>query len=149
MARVSLYFRTQWVAFPGAVDQAEKIIRLVADIQFALPDGQFTEVYSAVFDTGAPFSVLPEYIWQPLISDILVSDTTFGGISRRKECQIEASFGIVQGRIVDEERNTTGIYSFHAFLAKTDRVPLILGFADLMEELNVQFNYRTAEAWIE
>jgi hypothetical protein len=36
-----------------------------------------------------------------------------------------------------------------AFLAKTDQVPLILGFAGLLERFPVHFDYEGGEAYIE
>jgi hypothetical protein len=36
-----------------------------------------------------------------------------------------------------------------AFLAKTDQVPLILGFARLLERFPVHFDYEGGEAYIE
>jgi hypothetical protein len=121
----------------------------MARVEFGWAGGGLTEPLETIFDTGAPFGVLPRCIWQPLDAEILVPETTFGGISQRKVCQIRAAFGSVQGRLVDKEGHATRAYDFPAFLAQTDRVPLILGFAGLLEKFTNHFDYQSGEAWIE
>lgn len=149
MAIVKLSFRTQQVVTPQFGNWPLTFIRLVAKVQFQLPDASFTEPWIAVFDTGAPMSVLPKRLWRMLAPEIHVPDATFGGISRRKVCQIRCSIGTVRGRLIDEYGNRTRVYDFPAFLAKIDRVPLIIGFAELLEKFTNHFNYSTHEAWIE
>jgi len=125
------------------------IIRLMAEAEFRLSDGSFTEPLEAIFDTGAPFGVSPRILGRNLDKEIHVPEATFGGLSRRKVCQIRCSIGTVHGRLCGEEGHFTGVYDFPAFLTKTDRVPLILGFAGLVEKFTTPFDYRTGEAWIE
>jgi predicted aspartyl protease len=125
------------------------VVRLVAAVQFVRPDASLSERHHAVVDTGAPWSVLPRYIWQPLKAEIHTADTHFGGINKLKVCQIPAAAGMVRGRLLDAVGNATGVRTFPAYLAKSDGVPLILGFAGLLEELGVYFNYQTGEAWVE
>jgi hypothetical protein len=160
MAIVKLSFRTQQVVTQQFGNWPLKFIRLVAKVQFQLPDASFTEPWIAVFDTGAPMSVLPLRLWRMLAPEIHVPDATFGGISRRKVCslrsptpsaygQIRCSIGTVRGRLIDEDGNRTRIYDFPTFLAKIDRVPLIIGFAEMLERFTNYFNYPTHEAWVE
>ena len=94
-------------------------------------------------------SVLPLRLWRLLDPEIHVADATFGGISQQKVCQIRCSIGTVRGRLIDEDGNRTRVYNFPAFLAKIDRVPLIIGFAELLEKFTNYFNYPTQEAWVE
>ena len=61
---------------------------------------------------------------------------------------MRASFGTVSGYLCDETGNRTRDYEFPVFLAKTDRVPLIVGFAGLLEKLHTDFDYETKKAWI-
>jgi hypothetical protein len=148
MARVSLYFETR----QGQVaefDRPLNLIRLMVDVQFVLPDGTLTVSQPAIFDTGAPWCVLPRYVWQPLDREIHTAETHFGGVNKRKVCQVPATTATVRGRLVDTRGQVTRIYDFPAYLAKSDRVPLIVGFADLLEHFGVYFNHRTGEAWIE
>lgn len=149
MARVKLSFRTQQVVTPQFGNWPLKFIRLVAKVQFQLPDASFTEPWITVFDTGAPMGVLPRRLWRMLAPEIHVPDATFGGISRRKVCQIRCSIGTVRGRLIDEDGTRTRMYNFPAFLAKIDRVPLIIGFAGLLEKFTNHFDYPADEAWVE
>jgi hypothetical protein len=149
MARVSLYFEATRVVSPQFGNWPMTVIRLIAEAEFRLSDGSFTEPLEAIFDTGAPLGVLPPILWRTLDTEIHVPEATFGGISRRKVCQIPCSIGTVHGQLRDEEGNFTGVYDFPAFLARADSVPLILGFAGLLEKFTNHFDYQTGEAWIE
>jgi hypothetical protein len=149
MSRVSLHFRIKRFIAAEFGSQALHFIRLQAHVQFRLPDGTLTKPYTAIFDTGAPWCVLPQRIWKPLDVQIHVPETTFGGVNQRKVCQIRASSATVRGRLVDEEGRATQVYDFPAYLAKSDRVPLIIGFANLLENFGTYFNPQTGEAWIE
>jgi hypothetical protein len=149
MVRIGLSFRTQQVVSPQFGNWPVTVIRLMAKVQFQLPGGAFTDPWSAILDTGAPFGVLPQRLWRMLETEIHVSEATFGGISRRKVCQIRCSIGTVRGSLIDEAGHRSRIYDFPAFLAKIDRVPLIIGFAGLLEEFTNHFDYKTAKAWVE
>jgi len=121
----------------------------MADVQFQLSDGSLMEPVEAIFDTGAPLGVLPRRLWCMLSTEIHVPEATFGGISRRKVCQIRCAIGTVRGCLVDAEGNRTRLYDFPAFPAKTNRVPLIIGFAKLLEKFRNTFDYAANEAWVE
>jgi hypothetical protein len=149
MARVEIYFETKQVIVPQFGNWPVNIIRLMADVQLQLSDDLLTEPVEAIFDTGAPLSVLPHRLWRMLSTEIYVPEATFGGISKRKVCQIRCSIGTVRGCLVDAEGNRTRLYDFPAFLAKTNRVPLIIGFAGLLEKFRNYFDYEANEAWVE
>jgi hypothetical protein len=160
MARVGLYFETKQVFVPQFGNWPMTIIRLMADVQFQLSNGLLAEPVEAIFDTGAPLGVLPRRLCslrspttssygQKLSTNIHVSEATFGGISRRKVCQIRCSIGTVRGCLVDAGGNRTCLYNFPAFLARTNRVPVIIGFSGLLEKFRNQFDYGTNEAWVE
>jgi hypothetical protein len=121
----------------------------MAGVQFVLSDGTLTKTHDAIFDTGAPWCILPRSIWSPLEVQIHTPETSFGGLSRRKVCQVKASTGTVRGRLVDDAGNATQVYAFPAYLAKSDTVPLIVGFADLLEGFDTYFSPRIGVAWIE
>ncbi len=148
MKRIGLEFKTRWVISPHFGNWPLPVTRLVAKVQFRLPDSALTEPWEAILDTGAPLSVLPRKLWQGLDTDIHVPEATFGGISRRKVCQIRCSIGTVRGCLVDERGNHTRLYHFPAFLAKTNSVPLIIGFAGLLEKFKTSFDYEADEAWV-
>jgi hypothetical protein len=47
------------------------------------------------------------------------------------------------------KRNTEEFLDILAFLAKVDKVPLIIGLANLLEQFKVSFDYSIQEAWLE
>jgi hypothetical protein len=149
MARVSLEFRTESFLSAEFAYRPLHFIRLIVGVEFVLPDGTLTVSQPAILDTGAPWCVLPRYVWRPLDMEIHTAETRFGGLNKRKLCQIPAAAATVRGRLVDTAGQATRIYAFPAYLAKSDRVPLIVGLADLVERFGVYFNHRTGEAWIE
>ena len=149
MARVLLELRTKHTANEDFGLRPYRFIRLTAGVQFVGVTGALTGTNRAIVDTGAPWCVLPDYIWRPLEVEVLKEDARFGGINKQEVCQIPADSGIARGRFVDRDGNATGMRSFPAYLAKTDAVPLIVGFADLLEHFAIYFDHRAGEAWIE
>jgi len=149
MARIELWFVTWRVVSPRFGQEPVAIIRLMAKVRFRRADGSETEPWEAILDTGAPFGVLPRRLWRDLDTAIRVQETTFGGISQRKVCQIRASFGLVRGQLEDETGSMSQWCEFPVFLAQTDRVPLILGFAGLWEKFKTYFDYAADVAWVE
>lgn len=149
MARIGLWFVTWHVVSPRFGKEPVAVIRLMAKMRFRQVDGVGTEPWEAILDTGAPFGVLPRRLWRHLDTTIRTQETTLGGISQRKVCQIRASFGVVSGQLEDETGSTSQWYDFPVFLAQTDRVPLIIGFAGLLEQFSTYFDYAADVAWIE
>lgn len=146
---IKLRFKTTELIDPRYGDLPIQIIRLIGWIKLHQKDGSFSEEEVAIIDTGAFVSVIPRDIWQHLQVTIDVTEISFGGINPRPECQIPAARGRVSGFLVDEDGNRTQELTFPAFLAKTDQVPLILGFADLLARFPIHFDYESDEAYIE
>jgi hypothetical protein len=149
MARVELRFETTEAIDPQFGNFPLTVIRLMTNVCFRRPDGSSSEAFEAVVDTGAFVSVLPKYIWREIGREIKVADASFGGISERRQCQIKCSIGTVTCFLTDEWGNRSHDYNIVAFLAKTDKVPLIIGFADLLEHIQSCFHYETGEAWVQ
>ncbi len=149
MRRIHLQFETQKPASDELHSAGLWIVRLRANVRFVQPDERVTAAFRAFVDTGAPASVVPRDLWRDLAPQVLVEDAPIIGVSKRRACQIPASFGVVKGQLVDADGNASAVRSFRAYLASSDRVPLILGFADLLSEFPVHFDYRGREAWVE
>ena len=123
------------------------IIRLIARVRFVRPDETLFESLEAIVDTGAYTSVLPLDLWQHLAVEIDEENVTLGGINDRPECQIPASLGKVRCFLTDETGQLGPELAVPCFLAKTDRVPLILGFANLLSRFKICFDYGSGEAF--
>jgi hypothetical protein len=129
-------------------EQPFPVIRLVVDVRFLLADGSLSKVYEGLIDTGAYICCLPRRIWRPLLREVIKPNVIFGGVKRTKACQVRADFGVVRGLLLDQQGNQTRPYSFPAFLAHTDHVPLLIGFARLLQYFHACFDYEAQEAWI-
>jgi len=125
------------------------IVRLIADVKFWKERKGFSKSFEAIVDTGAHTSIIPKNIWRDLKVKVIVKDTFIVGINRKEECQIPASLGKAAFLLVDEHGNRSKIFDTLTFLAKTDQVPLIVGFADILTEFKVAFDYSSGEAYIE
>jgi hypothetical protein len=147
MARIAFDFREHPWASVDLAPHAPVVVRLRCGVQFESTDGTFTKLYRAIVDTGAPVSVIPRRLWTPLSVNITVPSTTLGGISKRPECRVPARFGTVRGRLADTSGTTSDVLEFPAYLAETDEVPLLVGFAGLLAQFRVCFDHRTQEAW--
>ena len=125
------------------------IIQLIGNIMFRQSDGNWTPEQDAIIDTGAYCSVAPQYIWTSCAIDIIEPNAPIIGFASDEVCHIPASIGRISGIILDDEGHEIRLLTFPAFLAHTDDVPLVLGFADLLAEFQVRFDYRTRTAYLD
>lgn len=149
MARIQLYFDAAELVSEKHGSIPLVVIRLVTHAKFRLDDGGFTQAHWAIVDTGAHTSVLPRHIWQSLEREVHTDSAKLGGINNRPECQIPALIASITCHLTDRGGNRTADTKIPAFLAKSDHVPIILGFASLLERFGTYFHYPTGEAWIE
>ena len=149
MSRVSLYFRERGWAEPEIGAHVSCVIRLHCWIQFRASNGALTKPYFAVVDTGAPLCMILQRIWRELGTEVLVERTSVGGISQRKECQVPAKLGRVRACLADAQGTLSPPLVFPAYLAKTNRAPLLLGFAGVLSEFRCYCDYEAREAWVE
>jgi len=145
--RVNLYFRT----FPNFELSEKNIsaetIRLLGKIQFKSKE-DWTKSYTAIIDTGAPFSLLPLELWKKAETTIL-TDTLIRGLVPKKLCVLPVKVGKVTIRLIDEKENISIFLIIKAYLAPNNKVPLIIGFQNLLSEFKVYFCYKDNIAYIE
>jgi len=144
---INLRFDTTELVSPRYAYHPLTIIRLLADVRFVRADGHLSESREAIVDTGAHTSVLPLTLWQRFAVEIDEKDVTLGGINDQPECQIPASLGKARCFLTDETGRLSPELDISCFLAKTDRVPLILGFANLLSQFKICFDYENKEAF--
>ena len=137
---IKLRFDTSELISPRYAYHPLTIIRLLVNVRFVQADGRLSKRLEAIVDTGAHTSVLPLGRWQRFAVEI-------DGINARPECQIPASLGRVRCFLTDETGQFSPELDVPCFLAKTDRVPLILGFANLLSRFNICFDYGSGEAF--
>jgi len=79
----------------------------------------------------------------------ILTDYEIHGINPRKECSISVLVGRVDALFVDENGNQSGEIDMLAYLALTNKVPLLVGFKDLLSNFRVCFDQNNDEAFIE
>ena len=135
--------------FVGPRMEIMPIIRIMANMVLCLQDGGFTPLQQAIVDTGSYWSVVPQELWTLCAVDIIEPNAPIIGFASDEVCHIPASIGRISGKILDDEGHETQLLTFLAFLAHTDDIPLVLGFADLLAEFQVRFDYRTRTAYLD
>lgn len=145
---IRLYFSTRQVTDPRFGNVPLSVVRLLGWIRLRLADGTLMPKVLVIVDSGAFLSTLPRSIWQHLDVTLDAENVRFGGINDKPECQIQASLGRVRGLFVDETGHHSREFLFPAFLAHTDQVPILLGFAGLLEHSQVCFDYARDEAYL-
>ena len=124
-----------------------KIIRLFCRLALKTPDG-WTKPLPALLDTGAYLSLIPYSLWASAEVRLL-ADHEVRGLVPKPECKLDVQVGEVTGVLVDRD-HTSGEYSFLSFLARPgDSVPLILGFAELLEKVKLFSDPTSNTAWLE
>ena len=146
---IKLQFQTRLVVLEQYGSVPLKIIRLIGDVQFLKPDGTLSEIYKAIVDTGAHTSTLPVSIWKDIKFSIKADNAWLSGINDRPECQIAAKIADIGGILSDDKGNCTKPLKFLAFLAKTDRVPLLIGVAGILERYHLYWDYQNNIAYLQ
>lgn len=135
--QIRLYFRK--FNNPDLVDLDIGIIRLFCEVAFVLKEG-YTDPYSAILDTGAPVSVIPCQIWS-MLKVKKIRDYTIRGIVPKPECSLAVTIGEVSCIILDKEQSTKRI-KVKSYLAHSNKVPLIIGFKDLLDKFGIYLDFR-------
>lgn len=123
------------------------LIRIVAQVCFKTKDNQWTRPYSAIIDTGAPVSLIPVSIWKEIDVKIF-TDYRISGIVPNKGSSIPVKVGNATCTIIDRKAST-GDLNINAYLTLTDKVPLIIGFDNLLTDLKLVSDYKTKLAYLE
>jgi len=143
---IHLYFHT--VAVP-LKDRSGRltVIRLKGQVSFKNMDGSWSRLYPAIIDTGAHTSVLPEKIWRRVEKDVF-SEQEIKGVNPKPECSIPALLARITCMLHDDRGNHSKSLLIPTFLAESNEVPLILGFAGLLATFEVMFNYLIQSAYL-
>jgi hypothetical protein len=73
----------------------------------------------------------------------------YGFAPNVEECNIPASIGKLTGFIFDDDGRMTPALTFTAFLAHSDDVPFVIGFADVLDQYQLRCDYRTGVAYLD
>jgi len=120
-------------------------IRLCCDVTFKTSSG-FTKPHCAVIDTGAPLSLLPLYIWEQCKVE-KIRDSVIRGVVPRPECVLPVTLANLTCMLVDGQNKTSEL-PIKAQLAHTDEVPLVIGFRDLLDSVELHIDYKRKVAYL-
>ena len=123
-------------------------IRLKCGVQFKRKENDWTKLILGILDTGAPISVIPYDLWYDLDRNVL-GDYEMRGIIPKEECKVSVDVGKVRCLLTDKFGNTSKEIEIYAYLAPTNRVPLIIGFKNLLEEFRIIIECKKNEAILE
>lgn len=119
------------------------IIRLLGVIEFKSHSG-WSNPYNVIIDTGSPLSVFPASIQER--ADIhFLHQTKISGIVPNENCSLSAKLVELTFRLSDKNKITKPIKS-KAYIVTSDKIPLILGFADLLERFDLNISYSKKKA---
>lgn len=121
------------------------IIRLLGVIEFKSHSG-WSNPYNVIIDTGSPLSVFPSSIKEKADTHFL-HHTRISGIVPNANCSLPANLVKLTFRLSDRNKVTEPMES-KAYIAETDKIPLILGFADVFEKLDLNISYSKKKAFL-
>ncbi|MEW6609275.1 MAG: hypothetical protein AB1414_17835 [bacterium] len=144
--KISLYFKRYLNL--DLIEKGVKIemIRLIGGVRFRARDG-WTELSPAIVDTGAPVSTLPKRIWSECQVHKL-AEYELRGVVPRKECFLPVVVGEIGCVLVDEEAVSNELL-IKAYLADTDEIPPLIGFAGLLDKFKINIDYLENKAYLE
>ncbi|MEK7339123.1 MAG: hypothetical protein AABZ92_00230 [Verrucomicrobiota bacterium] len=146
---INLRFKTKLVTSEQYGYVPTKIIRLIAKVRFLKADNSLSKAYRALVDTGAHTSTIPATIWKEIKFTTKTEDAWLSGINDRPECRVLSSIADVEGLLLDDENNHTKLLQFSSFLTKTDRTPLLLGVAGILENYRLHWDYQSNIAYLQ
>lgn len=119
------------------------VIRLYGLLEFR-HQNSWSDLYHAIIDTGSPVSIFPAYIQKECDTQLL-HQTKISGLVPDEKCNLSAKLVNMTFRLRDKDRASKPIRS-KAYLADTDKIPLILGFATVLEQAQLIVNYPEKKA---
>ena len=120
--------------------------RLTVQVCFRTRDG-WTQPYEAIVDTGAPVSIIPPPISEEIDKNVL-GDHAISGIVPHEGAVLPVKVADVWCAVLDEKRMGKSL-KIRAYLATDQRVPLILGFENLLSEAILHCDCKRNEMFIE
>lgn len=145
--RINLAFDIMWSRSLLAQGIRVRIIRLIGHVRF-WTGSDWTSDEPAILDTGNPVSLLPSSLWQGIEAEILSNDISLRGLAPQ-------AGAIVTGRLAEivvsfrDGQNVSPPLITRAYLLNTDRVPLLIGFEDVLTECRLFSDFPDDIAYLE
>lgn len=148
MAKIQLIIRKlRDYELEKCIPDIGKVIRIICHIRLKKRDG-WGDIECGLIDSGGFISLIPFTIWQDTDVKIL-GNYTLRGVVPKKGCELPVKVGKVKGILLDNLGNLSDELEFRAYLAPTDKVPLIIGIKDLLENFKIWFDIKNETGFIE
>lgn len=122
------------------------IVRLLGLIDFKGKD-KWSDPYDIIIDTGSPISVFPSYIQKEADVTVLYK-TKISGLVPDEKATLSVNLVDITFRLGDRQKVTDPLKN-KVYIADTDRIPLILGFSDMLNyELKINYPKKKASLLI-
>lgn len=120
--------------------------RLTVQVSFKTKSG-WTQPYEAIIDTGAPVSVIPPAIAEEIVKNIF-TDYAISGIVPHEEAKLPVKVADVWCALLDKEKTSKAL-KIKAYLSTDHRVPLVLGFENLLSKVILYSDCKNNKSFIE
>ncbi len=120
--------------------------RLFAQLSLRTDTG-WAPFRAVVVDTGAPITLLPKRLWEHA-TFFSRGRAKIGGLTRRPECLIDATLAEVDC-LISDGAVAIGPLRIHAYLADSDEVAALLGFAGILNRLVLHIDAAGEGAYFE
>ena len=115
------------------MQELRSALRIICRIMFRLKTSKkFGEIEKGIIDTGAPISVIPFQMWEDADIEIIGKDKLRGIIPNEK-CRLPVNVGKAKCILIDIFGNMSTEIEILAFLAHTNKIPLLIGMKRLLE----------------
>ena len=131
------------------VAQAQRrqfLCRLLARVRLQQFRG-WSEPHAAIIDTGAPYSLIPSTLW-PSLKTHRILDLSIRGIVPGETAEMQATMATIRVKLLGAMHASRPL-TLWAMLATHDRVPLILGWAGLLDRAKLVIDAPRHAAWLE
>ena len=131
-----------------AIERGQTIFtyRCFARLRFRQPTGWSDERF-AILDTGAPFSIIPASVWQPLTVRRLFP-TQLRGVIPKASASLPAHLAQVSCVLTDEQ-GVSPAFDLITLLVDAPDVPLILGWSGCLDRARLVLDAPRNRAWLD
>lgn len=138
--RVDIDFLAKGISF--------RLIRLISRIKLKSKEG-FTRTYDAIVDTGNPITIIPFSIWSKASVHLISHEQVkLYGLGTEDNSAIKGNIGQVEIIFLDEQRSSASM-TLKAYLIEDDKVPLLIGFEDVLTLMKLVSDYKNNVAYLE
>ena len=124
-----------------------RVIRLIGRVRF-WTGTDWTADREAIIDTGSPVSLLPFSLWQGIEAEILSTAVPLRGLAPQRTATVTARLAEITATFRDGE-NVSPPLVMRAYLVDSDKIPLLIGFEDVLTACLLVSDFPSDIAYLE